>query len=139
MMGSEWILGRLAGGILSVFNLLRVGEVAGLLWIRWWTVGFWDYSQIHTGKQLPGDGNTDRYTSVIKYLWEWIISIVIAHILIWFNLCDNHRLISVLLTFSWLVPIQCLTTEQTTRVRFPAEETNYSSSLQTNSKVHLVS
>jgi hypothetical protein len=34
-------LGRLVGGVWSVFSWLRIGTVGGLLWMRWWTFGFW--------------------------------------------------------------------------------------------------
>jgi hypothetical protein len=39
-MGSEWILGRLAGGVWIGFDWLRIGTVGVLLWMRWWTFGF---------------------------------------------------------------------------------------------------
>jgi hypothetical protein len=40
-MGSEWILGRLAwGGVWIGFDCLRTGTGGGLLWVRWWTLGF---------------------------------------------------------------------------------------------------
>jgi hypothetical protein len=29
------------GGVWSGFTWLRLGTVGGLLWIRWWTFGFW--------------------------------------------------------------------------------------------------
>jgi hypothetical protein len=45
-MGSEWTLGRLIG-VWSAFTGLRIGTVGGLLWMRWWTFGFW-----HPGVQL---------------------------------------------------------------------------------------
>jgi hypothetical protein len=35
-------LGRLVGwGVWSGFTWLRTGTVGGLLWMRWWTPGFW--------------------------------------------------------------------------------------------------
>jgi hypothetical protein len=40
-MGSKWTLGRLVGGVWSGFTWLRIGTVGGLLWMRWWTLGFW--------------------------------------------------------------------------------------------------
>jgi hypothetical protein len=40
-MGSKWTLGRSVGGVWSGFTWLRVGTVGGLLWMRWWTFGFW--------------------------------------------------------------------------------------------------
>jgi hypothetical protein len=39
-MGSTWTLGRLVG-VWSEFTWLRIGTVGGLLWMRWWTFGFW--------------------------------------------------------------------------------------------------
>jgi hypothetical protein len=38
-MWSEWMLGRLARGVWSGSNWLRVGTGGGLSWIRWWTFG----------------------------------------------------------------------------------------------------
>jgi hypothetical protein len=29
------------GGVWSGFTWLRIGTVGGLLWMRWWTFGFW--------------------------------------------------------------------------------------------------
>jgi hypothetical protein len=40
-MGSIWTLRRLARGVWSGFTWLRIGTVGGLLWMRWWTFGFW--------------------------------------------------------------------------------------------------
>jgi hypothetical protein len=41
-VGWEWILGQLTGrGLWSGFTWLRIGTVGGLLWMRWWTFGFW--------------------------------------------------------------------------------------------------
>jgi hypothetical protein len=40
-MESEWILGRLAGRMLSGFKWLRIGASEGLLWMWWRTFGFW--------------------------------------------------------------------------------------------------
>jgi hypothetical protein len=40
-MGSKWTWGRLVGGVWSGFTCLRIGTVGGLLWMRWWTFGFW--------------------------------------------------------------------------------------------------
>jgi hypothetical protein len=40
-IGSEWILGRLAGRMLSGFNWLTIGSSGRLLWMRRWTCGFW--------------------------------------------------------------------------------------------------
>jgi hypothetical protein len=31
----------LGGGVWSGFTWLRIGSVGGLLWMRWWTFGFW--------------------------------------------------------------------------------------------------
>jgi hypothetical protein len=42
-MGSEWIIGRLAGGGWSGFSWLRIGTVDGLLWTGCWTFGFWSH------------------------------------------------------------------------------------------------
>jgi hypothetical protein len=39
-MGSEWILGRLTGGVWIGFDWLRIGTGSELLWMRWWTFGF---------------------------------------------------------------------------------------------------
>jgi hypothetical protein len=39
-MGSEWILGRLAGGVWIGFDWLRIETGGGLLWVWWWTFGF---------------------------------------------------------------------------------------------------
>jgi hypothetical protein len=39
-MGSKWTLGRLVGCVEWV-TWLRTGTVGGLLWMRWWTPGFW--------------------------------------------------------------------------------------------------
>jgi hypothetical protein len=40
-MVSKWTLGRLVGGVWSGFTWLKIGIVGGLLWMRWWTFGFW--------------------------------------------------------------------------------------------------
>jgi hypothetical protein len=40
-LGSEWVLGRLAEGVYNGSSWLRIGTSGGLLWIRWWTFGFW--------------------------------------------------------------------------------------------------
>jgi hypothetical protein len=40
-MVSKWTLGKLTGGVWSGFTWLRIGTVGGLLWMRWWTFGFW--------------------------------------------------------------------------------------------------
>jgi hypothetical protein len=40
-MGSKWTLRRLVGGVLCAFAWLRIGIVGRLLWMRWWTFGFW--------------------------------------------------------------------------------------------------
>jgi hypothetical protein len=34
-------LGEICWGVLSGFSWLRIGTVGGLLWVRWWTFGFW--------------------------------------------------------------------------------------------------
>jgi hypothetical protein len=39
-MGSEWILGRLAGRMQIGFDWLRIGTGGELLWKRWRTFGF---------------------------------------------------------------------------------------------------
>jgi hypothetical protein len=39
-MVSKWTLGRLVWGV-SGFTWLRIGTIGGLLWMRWWTFGFW--------------------------------------------------------------------------------------------------
>jgi hypothetical protein len=39
-MGSKWTLGDWLG-VWSGFTWLRIGTVGGLLWMRWWTLGFW--------------------------------------------------------------------------------------------------
>jgi hypothetical protein len=39
-MESEWILGRLAWGMWIEFHWLRIETGGGLLWVRWWTFGF---------------------------------------------------------------------------------------------------
>jgi hypothetical protein len=39
-MASEWILGRLAGGV-EWIHLAQNKDRWRLLWIRWWTFGFW--------------------------------------------------------------------------------------------------
>jgi hypothetical protein len=39
-MGSEWMLGRLAGRGSIGFDWLRIGTDSELLWVRWWTFGF---------------------------------------------------------------------------------------------------
>jgi hypothetical protein len=39
-MGSKWTLGRLVGGW-SGLTWLRIWIAGGLLWVRWWTLGFW--------------------------------------------------------------------------------------------------
>jgi hypothetical protein len=40
-MRSKWTLERLVGGVWSGFIWLRIGIIDGLLWMRWWTFGFW--------------------------------------------------------------------------------------------------
>jgi hypothetical protein len=42
-MGSEWILGRLAGGARIGSSWLWIGTGGGLLWIRWRIFGFWSH------------------------------------------------------------------------------------------------
>jgi hypothetical protein len=39
--GIKWTLGRLVGGVWSGSTWLRIGIVGGLLWMWWWTFGFW--------------------------------------------------------------------------------------------------
>jgi hypothetical protein len=45
-MWSELILGRLAGGVYSGSSWLRIGTVGGILWIGWWTFGFWRHGVV---------------------------------------------------------------------------------------------
>jgi hypothetical protein len=42
----------LVGGVWSGFTWLRIGMVGGLLWMRWWTFGFWRHrdSSLTPGK-----------------------------------------------------------------------------------------
>jgi hypothetical protein len=47
-LGSEWILGRLVGWVWIGFSWLRTGTGGWLLWIRWWTWGFWRHGVSHT-------------------------------------------------------------------------------------------
>jgi hypothetical protein len=43
-MGSKRTLGSLlGGGVWSGFSWLGIGTVGGLLWMRWWTFGFWHH------------------------------------------------------------------------------------------------
>jgi hypothetical protein len=43
-MGPESVFGRFAGGcVWSGFNWLKIGAGGRLLWMRWWTFGFWHY------------------------------------------------------------------------------------------------
>jgi hypothetical protein len=57
-MGSEWILGRLVGDVWSGFNWLRIEAGGGLLWIRWWTFGFWR--------------QWFSYRCAYSIRWEWV-------------------------------------------------------------------
>jgi hypothetical protein len=57
-MGSAWVLGRLAGGVYSGSSWLRIGTSGGLLWIQWWTFGFWCH------------GISSLVQSVLKYLLQ---------------------------------------------------------------------
>jgi hypothetical protein len=34
-------LGEICSGVWSWFTWLGIGIVGGLLWMRWWTLGFW--------------------------------------------------------------------------------------------------
>jgi hypothetical protein len=34
-------VGEIGWGMWSGFTWLRIGTVGGLLWMRWWTFGFW--------------------------------------------------------------------------------------------------
>jgi hypothetical protein len=40
-IGSQWILGRLVGRMLSGFDWLRIGASGGMLWMLLWLFGFW--------------------------------------------------------------------------------------------------
>jgi hypothetical protein len=55
-MGSEWILGRLAGRGWSVFRWLRIGTGGGLLWTRWWTFGLWNHGVNVINRNCEGTG-----------------------------------------------------------------------------------
>jgi hypothetical protein len=35
------------GGVWSGFTWLRIGNVGGVLWMRWWTFGFWRHAVSH--------------------------------------------------------------------------------------------
>jgi hypothetical protein len=45
-MGSKWTLGRSVGGVgvWSGFTWLSIGTGGALLWMRWWTFGFWHHA-----------------------------------------------------------------------------------------------
>jgi 1-acyl-sn-glycerol-3-phosphate acyltransferase len=45
------------GGLRSGFTWLRTGIVGGLLWMRWWTFGFWrrEMSELVNIRLLLGD------------------------------------------------------------------------------------
>jgi hypothetical protein len=49
-------LRRLVGGVWSGFTWLRIGTVGELLWMRWWTFGFWGHgvSYIHWWRESSG-------------------------------------------------------------------------------------
>jgi hypothetical protein len=36
-------LREIGWGVWSGFTWLRIGIVGGLLWMRWWTFGFWGH------------------------------------------------------------------------------------------------
>jgi hypothetical protein len=46
-MGSKWTSGRLAEGMWGGFTWIRMELVGGLLWMRWWTLGFWRHGVIY--------------------------------------------------------------------------------------------
>jgi hypothetical protein len=57
-MGSKSILGRLTGRVWSGFTWLRIGIGGGLLWTRWWTVGFWHHGVSMNFKGIMFTGST---------------------------------------------------------------------------------
>jgi hypothetical protein len=84
-MRSEWILGRLAGGVWIGSNWLRIGTGGGLLWIRWWTFGFWRHGisyiwTTHTKRKMwnlkkfpPGVRNGEwkmQCSSIYCHRWQ---------------------------------------------------------------------
>jgi hypothetical protein len=36
-------LREIGWGVWSGFICLRIGTVGGMLWMRWWTLGFWSH------------------------------------------------------------------------------------------------
>jgi hypothetical protein len=72
------------GGVWSGFTWLRIGIAGGLLWVRWWTFGFWRHG-----------------VSLISY-WELIIARLlpyqkassyahhILHQAFWVEVCRPH-------------------------------------------------
>jgi hypothetical protein len=55
-MGSEGMLGTLAGGGWIGFGWLRIWTGGGLLWMRWWTFGFLcNGFSVHLHIQFRGD------------------------------------------------------------------------------------
>jgi hypothetical protein len=45
-------LRQIGWGVRSGFTWLRIGTVGGLLWMRWWTFGFWRHGVSYTN-QVP--------------------------------------------------------------------------------------
>jgi hypothetical protein len=72
-MGSKRTLGRSVGwggGGWSGFNWLRIGIVGGMLWVRWWTLGFWRHgvSFLHLLKSQKYDKTSDVWCLRIRGL-----------------------------------------------------------------------
>jgi hypothetical protein len=64
-MKSRWILARLVEGegVRSGFTWLRIGNGGELLWMRWWTFGFWHNWVSYCPHNQGYDGES-------KYLWN---------------------------------------------------------------------
>jgi hypothetical protein len=79
-MGLKWTLGKLVSGRgWSGFTWLRVVTVGGLLWMRWWTFGFWRHwgRYLHVLSSFPGGiivlvrrhGRTERVQNKGPVFW----------------------------------------------------------------------
>jgi hypothetical protein len=80
-MGSKWTLGRLVGEVWSGFTWLRIGIVGGLMWMWWWTFGFW-----HNGVSELFLWDTDKF-----YLVDFVFLTsgpLLGHFITWLH--DYH-------------------------------------------------
>jgi hypothetical protein len=65
-MVSKWTLGRSVGGW-SGFTWLRIVIVGGLLWMWWWTLGFWRHG-VRKPRVSSVHGFTQIFLANVNYI-----------------------------------------------------------------------